>query len=57
MDNGKTIEIHVHEYKHLIEDRARLRILNEYIKNTQYPDKDFALAIIGIDDKKADDEK
>ena len=51
---GRTVTIEMEEYRELMMLKGKFISLEEYVKNTNFVDKDVVLAILGIRAKKED---
>lgn len=51
---GRTVTIEMEEYRELMMLKGKFISLEEYVKNTNFVDKDVVLAILGIQAKKED---
>ena len=54
MANGRTVTIEMEEYSELMMLKGKFISLEEYVKNTNFVDKDVVLAILRIQVKKED---
>lgn len=55
MENlGRTVTIEMEEYRELMMLKGKFISLEEYVKNTNFVDKEVVLAILGIQVKKED---
>lgn len=49
---GRTVTIEMEEYRELMMLKGKFISLEEYVKNTKYVEKNIVLAILGIQEKK-----
>lgn len=52
MANGRTVTLEMEEYRELLMLKGRIVSLEEYVRNTNYVEKDVVLAILGLPIKK-----
>ena len=52
MANGRTVSLEMEEYRELLMLKGRIVSLEEYVRNTNFIDKDVILAIMGLTPRK-----